>query len=536
VLGGRAAVLIFFPWWISCREEEPLDVLTAQSMSLQANAVVNSIIFLDCLLWMFRWVFGLLGSGSGVGASHHTVAPFNLSFEDFRRYFSCPKKVAFRVLGVKAYTFSRVGRPVIPPIDVGRMGERLTEEMLELIAQVQEEVAARRGRFSRAEVVEALGGEDVEGLIGEAMDWEEELGEEEGEEAEVGMDVGEVEGRRVVRSFRRHIMDSVRLLAEHLPRILSFTRPRYRNRDVFAVGFPDFQVETDEGHFLVEVKSVGERGKSEVGKAVFQTKFYLAMLEDSMVSDSLFDALDLVRADRETALRLLGVDRLDSGLLREMSSWAGIRVPPPPRGLVFLPRQGHLEVVERGIEGFRSVAAEIWKIKRAALVEGVLPHVEPSEVCRRCPYRRHCEEGESLEPAVPAPLVFASAEAELEEAGWDRALGESRLEPLMERMRREAGAARWELYEYFARARMLLSKERRLRRMHALYREFPDWFDRWGGEAVAHDPRLAQAAHTFYRTRRPRYLGESGEEESLAYRYWREEVGLLRRVRRRWRL
>jgi hypothetical protein len=469
-------------------------------------------------------------------ASHHNhsgtesslPSPYSLSYQDYKLYFSCPKKVAFRAMGLKSRTFTRAA-PVLPVQRIGMTGEQLTEQMLALIAQVQDKIAKSGKWVAPADVAAEMGDEFVEEELGG-------LSEEEAlEELE--------EGERQVAQARKTILDrvgeNVRLLAAHVPRILTITKPRYRNRDVFTSGFPDFQLETVDGHQIVEVKTLQRPPETVVQDAVQQTQLYLAMLEDDVVSDavlSLGSALDLLRNSRKQAARLLSVDRVDDQELRRLFKSANLAVPTPPRGLVFLPRQARLVPVDRGLEGFRGVAVEIWKIKHAAVVDGKLPYVERSPaLCHRCAFKKHCEEGESLELVPPAPLAFALGEVEVGELKEPSRI--PALRDQMEQMIRDAhdkGRGGADFTEEWRQTYDLARYEQEVnegKRLHAIYREFPDLFEKWGGEGVAHDRRLKQSTHIYYRTD-PRKARNVAPGPDLL----KGETETLQTVKKRWKL
>jgi hypothetical protein len=408
-------------------------------------------------------------------------------------------------------------------------GEQLTEQMLVLIAQVQDKIAKSGEWVAPAELAARMG----DGFVG-AM-----LGGPSGVEA-----IGELgEGERQVALARKTILDrvgeNVRLLAAHVPQILAITKPRYRNRDVFTSGFPDFQLETVDGHQIVEVKTMQSPAETVVQDAVQQTQLYLAMLEDDLVSDavlSLQSALDLQRDFPDRAGHLLGVDRIDDKELRQFYERAHLSVPTPPSGSVFLPRQARLIPVARGLEGFRGVAVEIWKIRRAAVAEGKLPYVERSPaLCHRCAFRKLCEEGESLELVPPAPLAFALGEVEVGE--WKEPSRIPALRKQMGQMVRDAhekGRGGADFTDEWQRTFELAHYEEEVnegKRLHAIYREFPDLFEKWGGEGVAHDRRLKQSTHIYYRTD-PRKARNVAPGPDLL----KSETETLQKVKKRWNL
>jgi hypothetical protein len=180
---------------------------------------------------------------------------------------------------------------------------------------------------------------------------------------------------------------------------------------------------------------------------------------------------------------------------------------------------------------------EIWKIKRAAVVEGRLPYVERSaELCHRCGFSKYCEEGEDLELVPPAPLAFALGEVSVGE--WNEP---SRIQPLRKRMSDvildaylKLGVRDVSFDEEFSRAYELARYEDEVnegKRLHAIYREFPDVFEKWGGEGVAHDRRLKQASHIYYRTDPRKARSWALHPELL-----KGEAEVLRNVKKRWKI
>jgi len=177
-----------------------------------------------------------------------------------------------------------------------------------------------------------------------------------------------------------------------------------------------------------------------------------------------------------------------------------------------LPRQGVVKEVLEPIPNFRDVAVEIWKIKRAALVNRVLPDVRRvSSVCGRCGYRKFCEKMmvKQIEPAKPLPLVYAMAKYELEE-----------VEKPMRQVSLDVPSAFWRAYSELRRkvaegdekAKEDLNKMTEyLNWLHLkrqedickiLYRSMPNEFDSWGGLNFLREnfSRVTAIAHMLYPT------------------------------------
>jgi hypothetical protein len=265
-------------------------------------------------------------------------------------------------------------------------------------------------------------------------------------------------------------------MLDRVPKVLAVYKPVLRNRDTCSLGYPDYQVETEKGHLLVEVKNIAD-----LNRAIHEAK------DNLLYYNSLL-------ADRELA---------DSVCL-------GRSLPSPARSLIVIPRQGVVKEFLESIPNFREIAVEIWKIKRAALVDGVLPDVKPaSSVCRRCRYRRFCEKMkvEQIEHAKPLPLIYAMAEHELEEVEKHR-----------HQIYLDMPSGFWETYSELRRRVEEDDEEAKydLNRMNeylnwlhlkhqedmckALYRAMPDDFDSWGGLNFLKEnyPRVTAIAHMLY--------------------------------------
>ncbi len=61
---------------------------------------------------------------------------FTASREDFKLYLTCPRKLAFKTLGVKVREGKSTFRLSLSHT-IGVSGERLTEQVLEIIASLQ---------------------------------------------------------------------------------------------------------------------------------------------------------------------------------------------------------------------------------------------------------------------------------------------------------------------------------------------------------------------------------------------------------------
>ena len=171
------------------------------------------------------------------------------------------------------------------------------------------------------------------------------------------------------------------------------------------------------------------------------------------------------------------------------------KLPQPSKSLLIVPRFGVIKEVDDKIPNYRETAIEIWKIKRAAIVEGKLPHVVPvSTLCKRCSFKKYCQEGESLEKAKPLPLLYAIAyqEAEKEIERIRREVFKLpngflhayfTLEKEAEKGNHEA-LRKLELLETYRmqRIRILEEKEQQM-----VFRSLTNEFEHWGGIKILRD-------------------------------------------------
>jgi hypothetical protein len=242
-------------------------------------------------------------------------------------------------------------------------------------------------------------------------------------------------------------------MLESLPKMISVYKPTLRNRDTCSLGIPDYQVETIEGHVLIEVKNLDDLGRA-VNEGRDNLLYYNSLIGDLELGDS---------------------------------RWWSSKLPRPLKSLVVVPRWGALSEVDEPIPNFRNIAVEIWKIKRAALVEGVLPDTKPEPtVCRRCLFKRSCEKKrtEELELSKPLPLIYAVAEHEakpekikLEEPKgfWEAYFN---LRGKAETGNEEARMALNRMEDYL---KMLWAKKEE-ERVKLVYRTMPEEFENWGGQ------------------------------------------------------
>ena len=413
---------------------------------------------------------------------------FTASREDFKLYLTCPRKLALVTLGVKV----REGKHTVRlPLShaIGASGERLTEEVLEIIASLQ--IDRSRGEY--VEIYEEKG-EDVKSAIEmmvEALSTSKEARIED-ETLKRGVEpIVESTIREAFTRIREHapfdlesykeemkkgFLNILKNMLNRVPKVLAVYKPVLRNRDTCSLGYPDYQVETEEGHILIEVKNAANLSMA-IHEAKDSLVYYNSLLADRELGDSV---------------------------------WLRGPLPSPAKSFIVIPRQGVVEEVLEPIPNFREIAVEIWKIKRAALVDGVLPDVRRvSSVCGRCKYKRFCEKMkvEQIGPTKPLPLIYAIAEYEIEDVEEHKPPAYSDLPSgfwkayleLERRVREGDEKAKDELNRMDEYLNWL-----RLKRQEdvckALYRAIPDEFDSWGGLNFLKENyvRVTAIAHRLY--------------------------------------
>lgn len=433
---------------------------------------------------------------------------FTVSRDDFKLYFTCPRKLALKTMGVKVREVKRPSR-LVPAYAVGLSGEKLTEEILEIIASLQAdkskeyvEVLSERGEPVKKGMetlvkalrttATALGATPL--MLTDVVKKGVKIPEVEGAvRTVVGSTVEEVFRCNKMAVFSHELEEYESRIREELekrflttlgeclgkiPKITAVYEPTLRNRDTCSLGRPDFQVETVKGHILIEVKN--------------------------------WENLD--RALREGREDLLYYNSLLADLELGDSIWLRGKLPSPARSLIVIPRWGVVKEVLEPIPKFREVAAEIWRIKRAALVDGALPDTKPvSSVCKRCAYKKFCKEGESLEPAKPIPLIYRIAEYESGKAveevyGKSPKLPEGFWKAYTELMRRadsgdrEAEVKLRLMKQYLLEHHMKVEKFIQEEKVKELYRAMPNEFDSWGGVGFLkeHHGQISVTAHMLF--------------------------------------
>jgi hypothetical protein len=395
---------------------------------------------------------------------------FTASREDFKLYLTCPRKLAFKTLGVKV----REGKHTVRlPLSysIGVSGEKLTEEVLEIIASLQ--IDRFRGEY--VEVYEEKG-EDVKKAIEvmvEALSASKETRIEDetlrgGVEPIVESTIREAFTRigepssfdleSYKEEMKRGFLNVLKGMLDKIPKILAvYKQPVLRNRDTCSLGYPDYQVETEKDHILVEVKNAADLDIA-IREAKNDLLYYNSLLADRELGDSV---------------------------------WRSRLLPSPAKSLIVIPRQGVVKEALEPIPNFREIAVEIWKIKRAALVDGVLPDVrQVSSVCRRCGYKRLCEKMkvEQIEPAKPLPLIYAIAEYEIEDVEESKPPAYLNLPSgfwkVYLELKRRVGEGDEKAKDKLNRMDEYLNwlhLKRQEDVCKVLYRVMPDEFDSWGG-------------------------------------------------------
>lgn len=415
---------------------------------------------------------------------------FTASRDDFKLYFACPRKLGLKTMGIKVREVCPTPRVPLSHA-IGISGEKLTEEILEIIASIQAD--SSKGEYVKVfkerskSVGESLGllketlgsvAESLHTLIEELKSKTkatEELVESTVTEAfkgiETRMSSPELSMHRdkLRGEMNKGFLNTFKGMLEKIPKIEAVYKPTLRNRDTCSLGIPDYQVETVQGHILIEVKNMQnldvalDEGKDDL-------LYYNSLLTDLELGDSI---------------------------------WGLEKLPNPTKSLIVVPRHGVVKEVSEPIPNFREIAVEIWKIKRAALVDGVLPDTKltPS-ICNRCQYRRFCEKKkvEQLEPTKPIPLIYAVAEHEAKEnvekpietptGFW---LAYSELRRRAEQGNEEAKAKLNYMDEYLNR----LYREK----VKIVYRAMRDEFDSWGGiEFLTENyASVTSASHRLYK-------------------------------------
>jgi len=401
------------------------------------------------------------------------MVSFTASRDDFKLYLTCPRKLSLKTMGVRVREVRSVPR-LAPAQAIGMSGEKLTEEILEIIASIQADESKGEHVETFRERSEPVK-EGMEALIEKLKSKASPATPLSAILPETDEEINRIVRPTITEAFHRSVVSELLSLQEYkerleremregfigilggmlesLPKMISVYKPTLRNRDTCSLGIPDYQVETIEGHVLIEVKNLDDLGRA-VNEGRDNLLYYNSLIGDLELGDS---------------------------------RWWSSKLPRPLKSLVVVPRWGALSEVDEPIPNFRNIAVEIWKIKRAALVEGVLPDTKPEPtVCRRCLFKRSCEKKrtEELELSKPLPLIYAVAEHEakpekikLEEPKgfWEAYFN---LRGKAETGNEEARMALNRMEDYL---KMLWAKKEE-ERVKLVYRTMPEEFENWGGQ------------------------------------------------------
>jgi len=174
------------------------------------------------------------------------------------------------------------------------------------------------------------------------------------------------------------------------------------------------------------------------------------------------------------------------------STYYSGKLPLPIRSLLIVPRFGLVKEISDKIPNYRETAVEIWKIKKAAIVEGKLPHVNPDpSICRRCGFKKYCKEGESLEKAKPLPLLYAvayqEAEKEIEKARKKALHFSLNLWQAYSTFKKEVENGKTDLVKKLKLIEMYraqINRDLAKKEQQILYGTLPNEFEKWGGIAT----------------------------------------------------
>jgi len=288
---------------------------------------------------------------------------FTVSFNDFKIYKDCPRKLSFKVMD-----FSK--KPSEP----------------------RPEPSPARSRTLKVASKIGIIGERIQKEIISARELGREVSEEDFKKSMKAVVTKTIAGRgSIEKKHRRRLLrelSDVEYLLKGLPKVYRhYEHPFLRNRYVCSKGIPDFLVRLYDGWYIIEVKNVAPESIGTVFiTAKEKMRFYNALLRDRL-------------SDAELRNRLL---------------------PKPKAAKIVFPRASEpeekIQSVSVGFPEFPRIAKDIWNIKCSAFVYRSLPQLtKESEKCRVCKYRRRCRGGEVLDRAKPLPLVYAAAKLDLME-------------------------------------------------------------------------------------------------------------------------
>lgn len=267
---------------------------------------------------------------------------FTVSREDFKNYFRCPKKLALKIMGFKAREFKRKQRLVYPAHEIGLSGEKLTEQILEIIASIQAEKSGEKVEvLTKREEKERQIMQEVSEQ-GFSLDFEKPEVGQLGEKL-VRSTVGKAFETRIsiesfLEQYKRKIIQETSQkftalmgdLYNKLPKIKLVYKPVLKNRDICSLGYPDFQIDSEQGQILIEVKNWANMNTG-LKEGKLDLLYYNSLLAD----------------------KILGA-----------STHLSEKLPIPIKSLLVMPRFGLVKEIDDPIPNYREIAVEIWTIKK----------------------------------------------------------------------------------------------------------------------------------------------------------------------------
>jgi hypothetical protein len=313
---------------------------------------------------------------------------FTITWVDVYDYLRCPKIPSFKVMGLKLRRLESRKRPAVKPYTVGRLGERLTAELIPQLTESRRAADLEKvGEgppfkvFRQAQERLSFLKREVERVSREVLGRP--LKYSGGEVRELVME--DVAGLVKVASKLSREFGSLQMVGEGV--VKSSALPSEGNVDlVFS---------TKSGKFLMaEVKNTASISSEEK----FQSSFYNsisrvgALVIGKRVSGNKPEYLPLVRPSENVATVLIN------------------------------PRLGVLQKMDKVIP-LENILRGIWESKELGMLKKQ-PEVPKRDYCERCPWKKYCSnwgrrgppEARLDEIAKPPYLIVAKG---LEECGFD---------------------------------------------------------------------------------------------------------------------
>jgi hypothetical protein len=313
---------------------------------------------------------------------------FTITWVDVYDYLRCPKIPSFKVMGLKLRRLESRKRPAVKPYTVGRLGERLTAELIPQLTESRRAADLEKvGEgpplkvFRQAQERLSFLKREVERVSREVLGRP--LKYSGGEVRELVME--DVTGLVKVASKLSREFGSLQMVGEGV--VKSSALPSEGNVDlVFS---------TKSGKFLMaEVKNTASISSEEK----FQSSFYNsisrvgALVIGKRVSGNKPEYLPLVRPSENVATVLIN------------------------------PRLGVLQKMDKVIP-LENILRGIWESKELGMLKKQ-PEVPKRDYCERCPWKKYCSnwgrrgppEARLDEIAKPPYLIVAKG---LEECGFD---------------------------------------------------------------------------------------------------------------------